>query len=438
MSASTLSPARSTDRGLSRSYWYLWWAALISGAGDGVRSGALPLVAAALSRRPEAVASVWFAGGLPFVLVGPFTGVLTDRWRDRRRVLRSCDLVSAVLVTVFAALVAAGAADIALLVGLNFLLGSVQTLRDNAALAVIPEVVPVERLDTANSRVQGAQMLTIDLLGPPSGALLVALPAGMPFLLDSASFAAAAVLVSGLAASSAAVTAAARSARRRAKAVAVAEMDAPARSAEPAAAPGRGSAGILAEVADGLRWLWRHRLLRTLCLLVGVSGMAVTAVVSIAVLYALQILHVGRDMYAVLLAVVATGGVAGALLAPVLSARLGRGPVLRIAFALAPPAFLAAAVTSDPLVAALALTGVGAAVGLTNVVTVSLRQSLVPAELQGRVNASYRLVAVGLTPVGAVLGGVLGDLFGLRTPFFAGAVLFTVGLLVALRLDTGS
>lgn len=437
MSSSTLSQTRTVRRGLGRSYWRLWWAALISGAGDGVRMGALPLIAAAISRQPGAVASVWFAGGLPFILVGPFTGVLTDRWRDRRRVMRTCDVAAAVIVGAFACLVALGSADIVLLVGLNFLLGSIQTLRDNASLAAVPELVPDEGLDRANGRLQSAQMLTIDVLGPPAGALLVALPAGFPFFLDSGSFAVAAVLVSGIAAS-----AFARTAGRAAAASGPAAMELAAAgpaavgpdAAEPAAAEPPGPrAGILGEMKDGLAWLWRHRLLRRLCVLVGLSGMAVMVVLSIAVLYALEILHVGRGMYAVLLGVVATGGVAGALLAPIACERFGRPATLRLAFALGPPAFLAAALTSAPLVAALAMTGVGAAVGASNVVAVTLRQSLVPVELRGRVNASYRLVAVGLTPVGAVLGGLLSQLWGLRAPFFAGAVIFGCCLLLSLR-----
>jgi MFS family permease len=421
MTSSTLPRAGTARRGLGRSYWRLWWAALISGAGDGVRMGALPLIAAGISRQPGAVAAVWFAGGLPFILVGPFTGVLTDHWRDRRRVMRACDVAAALIVGAFACSVALGAADIAVLAGLNFLLGSIQTLRDNASLAAVPELVPEEGLDRANGRLQSAQMLTIDVLGPPAGALLVALPAGFPFFLDSGSFAIAAVLVSGLA-----VSAFAQSAAR------------PAAGGQAAAAAGATAqlgprAGIFAEMKDGLAWLWRHHLLRRLCLLAGLSGMAVMVVLSIAVLYALEVLHVGRDIYAVLLGVVATGGVAGALLAPVACERIGRTATLRLAFALGPPAFLAAALTSDPLVAALAMTGVGAAVGASNVVTVSLRQSLVPAELRGRVNASYRLVAVGLTPVGAAAGGLISELWGLRAPFFTGAVIFGFCLLLSLR-----
>jgi MFS family permease len=409
-------PATGADQGLGSSYWRLWSAALVSGLGDGVRIGALPLVAAAVTREPGAVAAVWFAGGLPFVLVGPLTGVLTDRWRDRRRVLRASDLSAALLVGLFATLVAMGDASIALLVGINFLLGTVQTLRDNTALAVVPELVAEDRLDTANSRIQGAQMLTIDLLGPPAGALLlVVLPAGLPFFLDSASFAVAAVLVAG---------------------IVVLRIAAPRAGGHDRARPASGlpdRASIRREMAEGLRWLWRNRMLRTLCVLVGLSGMAVTGVVSIAVLYALDTLHVDRAVYAVLLGVVATGGVAGALLAPAMAKRWGRAVALRVAFALGPPAFLTAALTSNAVVAALALTGVGAAVGITNVVTVSLRQSLVPAELRGRVNASYRLVAVGLATVGAGLGGLLAQVWGLRAPFFAGTVIFVICLLVALR-----
>ncbi len=418
VSTSTMPEVAAARRGLGRSFWRLWLAALISGAGDGVRMGALPLVAASISRQPLAVAAVWFAGGLPFIVVGPLTGVLTDRWHDKRRVMARCDIAAGVVVGLFACLIALGTADVALLVGLNFVLGSVETLRVGASVTIVPELVTEDQLDRANSRVQSAQMLTIDVLGPPAGALPMALPAGVPFLLDSASFAGSAILVSGVV-----VSAMVGAAVRAPATTPPAPPDTP--------TPG-GRRAIVREMKDGLKWLWAHRLLRRLCVVAGLSGMAVMVVMSIAVLYALEILHVGRDTYAVLLGLVATGGVTGALAAPIVSKRIGRQATLRVAFALGPPAFIAAALTSDAAVAALAMGGVGVAVGAVNVVTVSQRQSLVPADLRGRVNASYRLVAVGLTPVGAVVGGLLSQLWGLRAPFFAGAVIFAVCLLACL------
>jgi penicillin amidase len=303
-------------------------------------------------------------------------------------------------------LVATGAATIAALVVFNFLIGAVATLRDNAATAIIPQMVPPHLIDKANSRIQGAQNATIDLLGPPVGALLFALPHGLPFFLDALSFAVAGFLVFGLAVPRPAVV------RPQTRLTA---------------------RSVLADVREGLRWLWGNRLLRSLCLVVGLITMAVFAAISVAVLYAFEVLGVGRTTYIVLLAVIALGAVAGSLLTPVLSDRFGRAGALRIALLAAPAAFVIAALTSSAAVATVALTVVGATVGISNVIAVSLRHVLVPEELLGRVNSSYRIVAVGMGPLGALLAGITGELFGLRAPFLISAAAATLALAIGLR-----
>lgn len=399
--AGTARTAGAQQRGMGRPFWRMWSADLASGAGDGIRIGALPLLAASLDYSPGAVAAVWFAGGLPFVLVGPFSGVLADRWRNPRQAMLLCDVFAASAALVFAVLVASGSATIAVLFAFNFLVGAISTLRDNSAMAIVPELVPRHLLDKANSRVEGAQLITIDLLGPPLGALLFALPNGLPFFVDALSFAVAGLLVFGLP-------------RPR-----------------PAPAAPR-SSSVLADMREGARWLWRHRLLRSVCLLTGLTTLAVISAMSVAVLYAFEVLDVGRMVYVLLLAVIALGAVLGSLAAPLLAARLGRAGALRAAFVLAPAAFVVAGMTSDPVVATLALTTIGATVGICNVITVSLRHVLVPPELMGRVNSSYRLVAVGMGPVGAAMGGLTGELFGLRAPFFVSAVAAGAGLALVL------
>lgn len=389
-------------RRLGRPFWRLWSADLASCAGDGIRIGALPLLAASLDYSPAAVAAVWFAGGLPFLLIGPFSGVLTDRLRDHRGVMRTCDAVAGAAALAFAVLAASGHAGIAAITVFNFLIASVATLRDNSALGIIPELVSRPQLDGANSRIGTVQLLTIDLLGPPLGAALFALPHDLPFFIDALSFAVAGVLVAGLPRT---------------------------RPAAPAAP--RGS--ILGELGEGARWLWRHRLLRSVCLMTGLTTLAVMSAMSVAVLYAFEVLGVGHDVYVLLLAVIALGAVAGSLGAPFLSARLGRAAALRIAFVLAPVAFAVAGVTSSPVVATVALTVVGATVGICNVISVSLRHLLVPPELLGRVNSGYRMIAVGMGPVGALLSGATGELIGLRAPFFVSAASGAAGLVLALR-----
>jgi MFS family permease len=397
---------KAMSRQLGTAFWRVWLANLASCAGDGIRIGALPLLAASLDFAPGAVAAVWFAGGLPFVLVGPFAGVLSDRWRDRRLVMWASDAVATAGALAFALLVATGYASIAILIAFNFIVGSISTLRDNAALAIIPEIVRGEQIDKANSRIGAVQLLTIDLLGPPLGALLFAMPRGLPFFVDALSFAVAGLLIFGL--------------------------PRPATRGPAPRAAGSPGLAMLAEIRSGFGWLLRHEVVLSVCLLIGASTLAVMSAMSIAVIYALRVLHVGRPVYVLMLAVIALGAVLGSLAAPWLVTRLGRAGVLRAAFVVSPVAFFAAALTSSPVIATSALMLVGASVGLCNVISVSLRQVLVPVNLMGRVNSAYRLVAAGMGPVGAACGGLAGQLLGLRAPLFASAIASCAGLVLAL------
>jgi MFS family permease len=403
--------AADTRTRTTSSFWRFWWSAVVSGLGDGIRVIALPLFAAAITREPAAVAVVTFAGGLPWLLVGPFTGALTDRLSDHRRTLWATDITSALIVGLFGLLAIGGAATIPLLAAVNFALCAVQSLRDNAAVAIVPRLVASTGLESANSRMQAAQLITVQLLGPPLGAALYFLPTGVPFLLDAASFVCSALLVLSIA-----------------------------KAATMAAPPIRARAGgdaipttIFGEIGEGLRWLWRHRLLRSVCLMVGVVNIAVSAALAIAVLYAYEVLHIDQVAYGVLLGVIAFGGLVGTLAAPAVTARFGRGTVLRGVFALSPIAFLVAGLTSDYVLATAALSMVGAAIGITNVVSISLRQLLVPDGLMGRVNAAYRFFAFGMAPLGAALSAAAAEIFGLRAPFLLGSAVLAAGWILSLR-----
>ena len=113
---------------------------------------------------------------------------------------------------------------------------------------------------------------------------------------------------------------------------------------------------------------------------------------------------------------------AGSLLGRRLSAWMGPGTLLVVAVLVIGAATLLPAVVAEPVAVAISLALVGAFGVAWNVVTVSLRQAIVPDALLGRVNSAYRLLGWGTMPIGALLGGFLADEFGLRAPFVVGGV----------------
>ncbi|WP_460808381.1 MFS transporter [Micromonospora zhanjiangensis] len=179
--------------GLGSAYWRLWSAAVISRLGDSVRTPALALLAAAVTGDPRLLAAVVIAGQLPPLVFGLIGGVYADRW-DRRRTMAAVDGVRAVLVAVFAVLVATGQAGLPALVGCAFALAALGTLFDASAFAVLPAVVPADRLPVANGRLQAGAAVAGGFVGAPLAGVLFALAAALPFAVDAVSYGAAALL----------------------------------------------------------------------------------------------------------------------------------------------------------------------------------------------------------------------------------------------------
>ncbi len=144
---------------LGSNYRRIWLATCISTLGDGVRNTVLPLYAASLTRDPVAVSLVSLAAGLPWLLFSLLSGALVDRL-DRKRLMWRVDAVRAAVMLCLAIGVASHFARIPMLVGVAFVLGTCETLFANASLAILPSIVARDRLEVANSRLFGAEVVS--------------------------------------------------------------------------------------------------------------------------------------------------------------------------------------------------------------------------------------------------------------------------------------
>jgi len=385
-------------------YWRLWSASTASALGDGLRRAALPLLAVHLTTDPRQVALVAAAGTVPWLVFGLPVGALVDRW-DRQRTIWLVDLLRTLVVAVLALAAAAGALSVALLVAVTFVLGTGELFAESAALALVPQLVASSQLERANGRLQAGEVTAGQFAGQGLGGGLFALALALPFALDAATFLLSAALVSNL--------------------------RTPTRPTPAAASLRR----LPAETAEGLRWLAGHRLLAILCVLLAVLAAVSGAFWAVAALYAASILGLGPTGFGVLLAVGAAGSLAGSLLAEPLASRLGTAGAIRLAVAVVTVATAGLAATRSPLVAGALLVVNGVAVLVWNVVTVSLRQAIIPDRLLGRVGSAYLFIGLGAQPAGALGAGLLAHAAGLRAVFAVSAALLALtALATAPRL----
>jgi MFS family permease len=391
-------PVARLGGGLPPSYWKLWFASAGSNLADGMFWIALPLLAVRLTDSPGLVAGVVVASRLPWLLFALVAGALADRL-DRRRAMILVNLVRAGLLGGLAVATFADLASLPLLYAVAFALGTAETLFDTSAQSIMPNLVASDRLSRANGRLYAVELTMNQFVGPPLGGFLAALAIAFAFGTGAAAYLLAAVSL-----------------------FTIAGAFRPVREGPPTR--------IHEEIVEGLRFLFGHPLLRVLAVMVGTSNLASSAAFSVFVLYAVAPGPIGLDEvgFGLLMMALAIGNVLGTFLVEPLERRLGRANLLVVSMSGLSVMVLAPALTTEP-VAIAAIWIAGGLIGIAwNVVTLSLRQRIVPDRLLGRVNASYRLLAWGTLPVGAALGGLVGEVFGLR------AVFLTFGALGALML----
>lgn len=391
--------------GLPANFWRLWSASAASNLADGLFFIALPLLAVRLTDSPILIAGLAIAGRLPWLVFVLVAGALADRL-DRRTTMRNVQLFRVGVVSVLAALAVMDALSLPVLYVAAFVLGVGETLFDTAAQSILPSVVDKEQLATANGRLYAVELVMNQFVGPPLGGVLIGV--SVPLVLGSS--------IVGYALAAVGLTLVVGSFR-------------PQRSGPPTR--------LTSDIAEGLRYLWRNRVLRTMAFMVGGMNLASTATFAVLVLYAVSPgpMRLSEPAFGVLLTTFAIGSLLGSFLAAPLQRRFGRVRMLFLSVVIIGAGLAVPALTTSAIVVGASFAVSGVFIVVWNVITVTLRQRIVPDGLLGRVNAGYRLFAWGTQPIGALLGGVVGELLGLPAVFLLGGAVGLTMLLARLVID---
>jgi MFS family permease len=376
-------------------------AAIISNLGDGALSAAGPLLVGSITNEPAAVGAAAFVQQLPWLLFALFSGVLVDRL-DRRLMIVAADTFRAIVLAALGLAVLLDTAPLWAVYLALFLLGTAETLADNASGALLVSAVPKLHLGKANARLFASGTVLQQLGGPPLGALLFAVGAGIPLVFDAVTFAAAAALIARVA-------------------------------VRPPLPDHSTRAAVLHEVREGVRWLWHHSGVRTLALSILVMNITFCAAFATWVLFAREQLGLTETQFGLLVSVGAVGGVLGMPTYHFLEPRVGSVTLLRAGLVIETTVHLILALTRNPWVAGATMAVFGVHAVVWGIVSTTARQLATPDALMGRVNSVYLLASVGGAAIGSALGGVLAQQYGLAAPFAIAFVAMVAMTAVAWR-----
>jgi MFS family permease len=381
---------------LGRSFRWLLSATVINNIGDGIAISAGPLLVASQTRDPFLVSMALLSQYLPVLLFGVLGGAVADRI-DRRRMVVAVDLGRAVVLTVLVITIVSGNVNIAVVLAALFVLGTAETFADSASSALLPGLVDRNDLGIANARLQGAFLLTNQLVAPPIGAFLFAAGMALPFATNAACFALGAVLISRVVASTS------HELRER--------------------------SSLRAEMVEGIRWLLAHPPMRTLALTIFTFNVTFGAAWSVLVLYASDRLGMDEVGFGLLTTASAVGGIIGVVSYGRLERRFSLAGLMRIGLLIETGTHLVLALTTLPAVALATFVVFGAHEFVWGTTSTVVRQRAVPDELLGRVGGVYRVAIMGGLVIGTPIGGLLARTFGITAPFwfgFAGSALLVV------------
>lgn len=395
-------PGASPSPLASRDYRLLLLGQTTSQLGTQVSGVAIPLLAVlVLHASPLQLGVVNAAGTVAFALIGLPVGAWTDRW-PRRRILIGSDVARAVLLATVPLAWWLGGLTMSQLVVVSLLVGAARVFFDVAYQSYLPAVVGPGQVLAGNSAMEAIRA-TGQVAGPGVGGWLVGLLGAAEVV---------AVQVGTFAASALSLLAI----RRR----------------EEPPAHHDGPARLRHQIAEGLRFVLANPILRATAIASALGNFAFAIGSAVVMIFLARTLGFSAAIIGNVLAAGAVAALAGATVTPRLARRLGSARVVWVPLAVTGPIAVLGGLARPGWSSWLVV--IGTAAGefgqiVYAIANVSLRQRLCPSELLGRVNATMRFLIMGLFPLGAVLGGALGEMLGPRV-----TLLISVGIVAASPL----
>jgi MFS family permease len=372
----------------NRDFLLLWSGQSVSTLGTGISRFALPLLVLALTHSPALAGLMTAVRQVPYLLFSLPAGALVDRW-DRKAVMVCCDAARWLALGSLPLAFALGHLTLAQVYVVAFVEGTAYVFFSLAQLSALPQVVPPAQLSRAYS-LDNANEYVGDLLGPALGAFIIGLApfveAGtmLAYLTDSISYLASVLSLRFMRVSF--------------------QLEREAVSQR----------SLRAEIAEGLRFLWKQRRLRLMVLLTTAINFLQSSIMLSVIVLGRTRLHLDVQTLGLTLSAGGVGGVLGAVLAPWLRARLRFGQIIISSVLLWAAAVLSLFVAPSALLLVPGYALVSLLWPVYGVTLVSYRLEVTPDALRGRVNSAFRFLSYGAEPLGAAVGGVLLTAFGPR------------------------
>ncbi len=400
-------------------YRMLWLSLTITHFGGQVTFLALPLTAALLlNAGPVEMGILTAVEVLPYTLFGLFSGVVIDR-SSKLKLIIIADIGRGLALLAIPIAAWLGMLSMPIMYVVGFLVGLGGIIGWPAYQVFMAERVTREKLVEANANIALSDSAS-QLIGPGlAGFLIHALTAPFAILLDAISFLISAIML---------------------RSIAAAPSDAPKLRSD-----SRGIAGVWADAREGLAMIWRTPVLRSIAVSLMIWNVLKHAYLAIVILFATRDLALSPGEIGILFTAAGLGFLLASATCQRLNKRFGVGPIMLIGLSLSGVAWLLVATVTRAHVTMLHFGGAllifdfGAMLFFINYLT--LRQAATPEHLRGRVTSTMIFLSVSLSPVGSLLGGLLGEVFGLRTTIFVtgiggvvlGAVLLAISPLKKMR-----